>query len=136
MRTYRYGALALVAAALLGVQSPILSGAFEPAGGGSPDTQFEVVPRQPPLSEDDRRSGRLIRRPVLVQTEDARQQIRDLFVRAVLLSVAGLAGFGVLVYRIYGRRQGKPATKVSTAAAGPSAVPDESVALGSSRSRG
>lgn len=132
MRTYRYGALAVMAAAILGAQSPILSGAFEPAAGSPPDPRFEVVPRQPPVSEGDRRSGRLIRRPVLIQTDEAQQQIRDHFIRAVLLSLAGLAGFGVLVHRIYGRRQGKSATKVSTAAAGP----DDGVTLGNSRSRG
>jgi hypothetical protein len=132
MMAYRYGALALVAAALLSAQNSFLSGAFEPAGGASPEPRFEVVPRQPPVSEDDGRAGKMIRPRVLVQTDDATRQIRDHFLRAVLLSLAGFAGFGVLACRIYGRRQGNPATKVSTVAAGS----DDRVTLGSSRSRG
>jgi hypothetical protein len=132
MRAYRYGALALAAAALLGAQSPSLSGAFEPAGGASPVPRFEVVPRLPPVREDDGRAGKMIRSRVMVQTDDARQQIRDHFLRAVLLILAGFAGFGVLAYRIYRRRQGNPATKVSTLAA----RPNDGVTLGSSRSRG
>lgn len=136
MRTYRYGALALLAAAWFVVNTPSLSGAFERSGGNSVDPRFEVVPRHPPVNEDDRPSGRLVRRPVIVQTDEARQQIRDLFVRALLFGFAGFAGLGVLAYRIYGRRQGKPATNAPAAAAGPSAVSDDGEALGSARSRG
>lgn len=89
-----------------------VSDAFAAITGASPQPPptIDVVPlenralRNNPLSRGD------LRRPIIIQSGEAAEHIRQGYIRAALCGGLGLLGLIFIGYRAYGRRQGRAAT--------------------------
>ena len=99
--------------------------------------RFRVLPH------DDRavrrapmREGTLARRIVIQRSQTAQDYLRQGLMRAGLSGLLGLALLGWLGYRVFGSRQGSPATWSIRRAAGSSAPEGAVTILGTPRSRG
>jgi hypothetical protein len=106
---YRCGALALVVAACC--LAPVSPAFAEIDGGGfvSVDGKQAGEPRHSALIDGAPRSGRISSRTSRIGMDEATQTTRrpSLYMMAPL---AMLLGIGVIGCRLYGRRQGIPAT--------------------------
>jgi hypothetical protein len=95
MRLYRCGALALVVAACC---------------LASVSSVFAAPHGAPAASMEGKLSGKFSSRTVRIGMDEATQTARDPSAFSLAAPLAMLLGTGVIGYRVYSRRQGRPAT--------------------------